>query len=144
MAASGATEVREDGEWLAELASQDHIVLEVQRFGRTRPGRLEFLRTESQRPAGRVSREQFRARLHHVLAERFPDATIDSLTTFPHLEHSFSGVYVRGRMREGATVWALLAVPPEEGATAVERALSFGILWLHWVRTRNERRGSRD
>jgi hypothetical protein len=78
MAASGSTEVREDGEWLAELAalhcelhrdgknplvhlwsaendltrrilrvreqSQDRIVLEVRRFGRAKPGRLEFLR----------------------------------------------------------------------------------------------------
>jgi hypothetical protein len=86
MAASGSTEVREDAEWLAELAalhcelhrngknplvhlwsaennltrrilrvheqSQDRIVLEVRRFGRTKPGRLEVLRTNSPRGAG--------------------------------------------------------------------------------------------
>ena len=84
MAASGSAEVREDGEWLAELAalhcelrhegknplvhlwsdernltrrilrvreqSPDRIVLEVRRFGRAKPGRLEFLRTDSPRP----------------------------------------------------------------------------------------------
>src|SRR5271154_1908399 len=136
MAASGSAEVREDGEWLGELAalhcelrregksplvhlwsgernltrrvlrvreqSQDRIVLEVQRFGRAKPGRLEFLRTDSPRAAGRITREQFRGRLRRILAERFPDATIESLTASPDLEHSFSGVYVRGCMHEGS------------------------------------------
>lgn len=108
LAASGCVEVREDGQWLAELASlqceinrkgnqalvhlwsdernltrrvlrvkeraEDRIVLEVQRFGRAKPGRLEFLRTDSPRAAGRVTREQFRARFERILKERFPDA----------------------------------------------------------------------
>ena len=109
MAASGCVEVREDGEWLAELATlhfelrvarkrsrsficgpmrrnltrrvlrvkeqrRDRIVLEVQRFGRAKPGRLEFLRTDSPRAAGRITREQFRARFERILADRFPDA----------------------------------------------------------------------
>src|SRR5271167_3377349 len=125
MAASGNAEVREDGEWLAELAalhcelqrdgksplvhlwsaennltrrilrvreqSPDRIVLEVRRFGRAKPGRLEFLRTNSPRAAGRITREQFRARLRRMLAERFPDATIGQLSGAPDLEHSFSG-----------------------------------------------------
>ena len=174
MVASGTTEVREDGEWLAELAalhcelhsrgktplvhlwsaernltrrilrvreaSQDRIVLEVHRFGRAKPGRLEFLRTDSPRPAGRVTREQFRARFQRFLAERFPDATIESLTTSPDLEHSFSGVYVRGRMHEGSREWAVLAASPGEGAAAIEGILAFGILWLDWTRNHAERR----
>lgn len=173
MAASGSTEVREDGEWLAELAglhcelhnqgknalvhlwsdernltrrvvrireqSQDRIVLDVRRFGRAKPGRLEFLRTESPRPAGRASRERFRARLRRILAERFPDATIDLLTVAPDLEHSFSGLYIRGRMREASHAWAVLAVAPGENAAAIEGALAFGILWLDWTRSHSER-----
>ena len=47
-------------------------MLEVRRFGRAKPGRLEFLRTDSPRAAGRITREQFRARLRRILAERFP------------------------------------------------------------------------
>jgi len=173
MVESGSTEVREDGEWLAELVelrcelreqgtgalvhlwsdernltrrvlrirerSDDRIVLEVQRFGRAKPGRLEFLRTESSRPAGRISRERFRARLRRILAERFPDATIDPLTAAPDLEHSFSGVYVRGRMRETSHAWAVLAVSPDEASAAVEGALAFGLLWLDWTRSHSER-----
>jgi len=172
IASSGAAEVREDGEWLAELTalryelrhegkiplvhlwsgernltrrvlrvreqSQDRIVLEVQRFGHAKPGRLEFLRTDSPRPPGRVTREQFRARFQRILAERFPDAIIDSLSASPDLEHSFSGLYVRGRMREGARMWAVLAVSPAENAAAIEGILTFAILWLEWTRNHSE------
>lgn len=174
LAASGSVEVREDGEWLAELAalhcelhhqgktslvhlwsdernltrrvlrvrerSEDQIVLEVQRFGRTKPGRLEFLRTDSRRSPGRISREQFRARFYRILAEHFPDSTVDSLTVAPDLEHSFSGLYVRGQMHEGSRAWALMAASPSEDAAAIEGILAFGLLWLDWTRGRSERR----
>jgi hypothetical protein len=172
MAASGSTEVREDGEWLAELAalhcelhrdaknplvrlwsaennltrrilrireqSQDRIVLEVRRFGRAKPGRLEFLRTDSPRAAGRIMREQFRARLRRALAEHFPDATIESLTAAPDLEHSFSSVYARGRMHEGPRGWAVMAIAPGEGGAAIEGILTIGVLWLDWTRQHSE------
>jgi hypothetical protein len=164
LAASGSVEVREDGEWLAELATlhfelrverkdplvhlwsdernltrrvlrvrenaDDHIVLEVQRFGRAKPGRLEFLRTDSPRPAGRITREQFRARFARILAEKFPDAVVDSLTAAPDLENSFSGSYFRGIMNQGSHAWPLLAAVPSEDAATVENILAFGILWL--------------
>ena len=120
----GSVEVREDGEWLAELATlhfelrverknlllrlwsdvrnltrrvlrvkenaDDRFVLEVQHFGRAKPGRLEFLRTDSPRPAARITCEQFRARCAGILAETFPDAVVDSRTAAPDLENSFS------------------------------------------------------
>jgi hypothetical protein len=173
LASSGSAEVREDGEWFAEMAglrcalhgagksslvhlwsgernltrrilrvreqSPDRIVLEVHRFGRAKPGRLEFLRTDGPRAAGRVAREQFRARFQRILAERFPDATIDPLSVSPDLEHSLSGSYVRGRMREGARAWALLAAAPGESAAAVEGMLAFALIWLDWTRDHSDR-----
>jgi hypothetical protein len=117
----------------------DRIVLEVQRFGRSKPGRLEFLRTDSPRPAGRITREQFRARFNRILAERFPDAHSESLSAAPDLEHSFSGVYVRGRMRQGTREWAFLAASPTENAAAIDGILAFGLLWLDWTRGRSEK-----
>lgn len=116
------------------------IVLEVQRFGRATPGRLEFVRTDSPRPEGRITREEFRARLSRFLAERFPDATIDSLTSAPDLEHSFSGVYARGRMHEGSREHAVIAVASAETLAATEGVLTFGILWLDWTRGHAEKR----
>jgi hypothetical protein len=173
MTASGPAEVREDGEWLAELAgvhcelrtqgknsllhlwseersvtrrllrvceqSQDRIVLEVQRFGRAKPGRMEFLRTDSRRSAARITREQFRVRFCRILSERFPDARIDPLTAAPDLQRSFSSWYARGRMREGVRAYAVMALPPGESAAALESILAFGILWLDWTRSRAER-----
>jgi hypothetical protein len=174
MASSGCTEVREDGEWLAELATlrcelrpsgknslvhlwsdrsnltrqvlfvreqtDDRIVLEVRRFGRAKPGRLEFVRTDSPRAGARVTREQFRARLQRVLAEQFPDAVVDSLSASPDLEHSLSGVYVRGRMHESSRAWAVMAIGPGESAAAVEGILTAGILWLDCTRARVQSR----
>jgi hypothetical protein len=174
MSASGSVEVREDGEWLAELAnlhcdlrcegksalvhlwsdernltrrvvrvkerSDDRVLLEVQRFGNAKPGRLEFVRTDAPRSAGRVTREQFRARFQRILAESFPDAAIESLSVAPDLEHSFSGLYVRGLMREGERGWAFLSVSPYENAAVIDGILAYGILWLDWEREHATRR----
>jgi hypothetical protein len=117
----------------------DRIVLEVHRLGRSKPGRLEFLRTDSPRPAGRITREQFRARFDRILAERFPDARSESLSAAADLEHSFSGMYVRGRMRERTREWAFLAASPSESAVAIDGMLAFGLLWLDWTRSHSEK-----
>ncbi|MGH9733325.1 MAG: hypothetical protein ACRD8A_01885 [Candidatus Acidiferrales bacterium] len=116
------------------------IVLEVQRFGRSNAARLEFVRTDSQRPGARIGREEFRTRFSRFLAERFPDATIDSLTAAPDLEHSFSGVYVRGRMHEGSSEHAIIAVCASESPGVLEGVLTFGLLWLDWTRAHAQRR----
>ncbi|MGH9715198.1 MAG: hypothetical protein ACRD4R_00480 [Candidatus Acidiferrales bacterium] len=170
MAASGQVEVREDGEWLAELAglhcelrsqgknslvhlwsdersvtrrvlcvreqSEDRIILEVQRFGRAKPGRIEFLRADSPRSAARITREQFRSRFRRILSERFPDAHIGSLTASPDLQRSFSGWYARGLMREGSRAHAVMAIAPGESTAALEAMLAYGIIWLDWTRSR--------
>ena len=118
----------------------DRIVLEVQRFGRASPARLELARSSGARTKGRVTREQFRGRFARFLAEKFPDATVESLTAAPDLENSFSGLYVRGKMREGERTLAFLGVSPEENAAAVDGILAFGLLWLDWTRSHAERR----
>jgi hypothetical protein len=120
--------------------SSDRLVLEVQRFGKSAPGRLEFLRASGSRTKGRISREQFRARFRRLLAEKFPDAQIDSLTAAPDLERSFSGLYVRGKMHEGSRSHAFLAVSPGENSTAIDGILGFGLLWLDWTRSHADRR----
>ncbi len=173
MAASGPAEVREDGEWLAELAglhcelrsqgknslvhlwssersvtrrllrireqTEGRIVLEVQRFGRTRPSHIEFLRTDVPRSPGRITREQFRARFQRILSESFPDAQIDPLTAAPDLRRSLSSWYARGRMRESGRAYAVLAIAPGENTAALEAMLAHGIIWLDWMRSRAER-----
>ena len=73
---------------VAEL-SADRVVLEVQRFGRSKPDTLEFTSADWAPPAARQARAKFRNQFRQLLSEQFPDERIDSLTTSPDLEHSF-------------------------------------------------------
>jgi hypothetical protein len=115
------------------------LVLEVQRFGKSKPGRLEFMIGAGQ-PAGRISREKFRTRFRRLLAEQFPDEQVESLTSAPDLEHSFSGSYTRGVTRRGQRAWAVLCVSSAEAVPTIDAALTFGLLWLDWTRGHAGRR----
>jgi hypothetical protein len=120
--------------------TEEKSILKVHRFGKKMAGRLEFIWRDDTRPPGRIAREQFSARFRRVLAEEFPDAAADSLSSAQDLKNSFSGLYVRGTMHEGTRAWALLAAGPTEIAS-VEKMLSFGFLWLDWCRNHSAKRG---
>src|SRR5271170_7119592 len=59
--------------------SENRLALSVERFGRLKPDRLEFIRREFQREARELSRMEFSERLRTILAQQFPDETVDSL-----------------------------------------------------------------
>jgi hypothetical protein len=67
------------------IAITDHsdalVVLAVERFGRSRPGRLEFLRIKFEPSARELSREESCERLKGILACQFPDETVSPPTT---------------------------------------------------------------
>jgi hypothetical protein len=125
------------------LAITDHsdvrLALAVERFGRSRPDRLEFIRLEFERDARVVSRESFAEYLKTFLAEKFPDEFLQSLSVSADLEHSLSGNYARGLLRCGSAVTAVLAVPDGESVDSVENSLTFGLLWLDRARNANHR-----
>src|SRR5258708_15439682 len=125
------------------LAIRDHseqrLALAVDGFGRSKPDRLEFIRREFERGARELSREEFRDRLSHLLAEQFPDETLESLVTSPDLEHSLSGNYARGLFRRGSAHVAVLAVPAGESSDATDNSLTFALIWLRRVRESNFR-----
>lgn len=114
--------------------SDERLLLAVQRFGRPKPHRLEFLRLEYASSQQEFSREEFRDRLAGVLAHRFPDETPESLSVAADLEHSLSGCYVRGLMRQAKRAWAILAVSESESPAVQENILTFGLLWLDLAR----------
>src|SRR5215510_13762698 len=91
---------------------------------------MEFVRREFERGSREISREEFREQLTHILAEQFPDETVESLTISPDLEHSLSGSYVRGLLRSGSMRRAVLAVPSGESSDTVDNCLTFALLWL--------------
>src|SRR6202158_29791 len=125
----------------------DHLLLEIERFGRAKPGRLELRARKSQRGLGRLTREKFLERFRQLLAEQFPDEDVYSLTASPDLEHSFSSKYPRGVMGRGQRAAAVLGVSPQDDTATVDAALTFGLLWLAWTRehsSRGVRRSSRQ
>ena len=119
--------------------SPSRLVLSVQRFGRAKPDRLEFLRLEFASSPRALTREQFCECLGHLLAQQFPDEKLDSLTIAADLEHSLSGKFARGVLSRGSAHRAVLAVPDGEPAGAAEEALTFALLWLERVRQTNRR-----
>jgi hypothetical protein len=114
--------------------SEERIALAVERFGRPRPERMEMVRLNFQRGAKEISREGFCEAMRRILAEQFPDETVEKLSVAADLEHSLSRVYARGVSRHGATRCAFLAVPDGETADAVESSLTYALLWLERAR----------
>ena len=127
------------------LAITDHsdqrLALAVERFGRAKPDRLEFIRLEFERTMRDLSRGAFCDFRGHLLAEQFPDESLESLTASPDLEHSISGNYARALLRRGSSQIAVFAVPDGESADTVESSLTFALLWLDHARN-SHRRGN--
>jgi len=119
--------------------SDSRLVLAVERFGRSRPDRLEFVRIEFERSARELSREEFCERLKGLLASQFPDETVESATIPADLEHSLSGNYVRGLSKRGSRYEAFLAMPDGESQDTVNNSLTFALLWLDRLRHGNQR-----
>lgn len=117
-------------------SADDRIRIEVERFGSKGPGRLEITRREIPRPHYRIERENFAERFALLLRQQFPDETVESITVAPDLEHSLSGSYARGWMRCGQQAWAFLGAGPSETTATIDAALTFGLVWLDWLRTR--------
>jgi hypothetical protein len=117
-------------------ATGQRLRLEVERFGPKGAGRLEITRREQPRPRFRIERENFAERFALLLRQQFPDETVESLTVAPDLEHSLSGSYARCWMRRGNQAWAVLGAAPSETAATIDAALTFGLIWLDWLRTR--------
>ena len=128
---------------LRVLAITDHserrLALAVERFGRSKPDRLEFIRRDFRRSASELSRGEFRDRLARLLAEQFPDEALESLTVPTDLEHSLSGNYARGLLRRASASVALLAVPDGESRDTAEGSLTFALLWLTRARQAGQR-----
>jgi hypothetical protein len=121
--------------------SEERLALAVECFGRSKPGRLEFVRTSFERSFRQLSREEFCSYLSRILAEQFPDESLEFLSVSPDLEHSLSGNYARGLLRRGSVYTAVLGVPGGDSSDKVENSLTFALLWVERAR-QSARRGS--
>lgn len=130
-----------------ETERRGRLDLAVEHFGR-RSGRLTLVdlddpaNRDADRAGARLKyREQFRRALHR----QFPDWRIVELSTEQDLHHSLSPCYPRAFLRKGSAGLAAIGAPA--GAMAGERPdgrspngiLSFGLIWLDYLRRRETR-----
>jgi len=110
--------------------------LQALRFGQSQPNLLEIC-ADRDRRAGtlkRAARARYQSLLERVLRREYPGFRLEHLSGSPDLEHSFSPVYTRGLLRAGQSAFAVLGVNAEETQSAVDAALTFGILWMDYQR----------
>jgi hypothetical protein len=110
----------------------------VERFAR-REGQL-FLLDLARRPGAELGKRSvrlvFRERFRLFLRRQFPEWRLAELSSEPNLEASLSPNYPRAFLRYGKHGWAALGCPPEADPAG---ALSFGLIWLDYLRTREKR-----
>jgi hypothetical protein len=114
------------------------LELAIEKFGR-KEGRLllvDLARPAAQDWSRRGVRMVFRERFRRMLQREFPGWRIAALSAEPDLEHSLSPVYPRALLTEGRRAIAAIACPPEDGDAG---ALSFGLIWLDYLRRREQR-----
>ncbi len=115
------------------------LELEIARFGGrigtlTLVDLIEPINYDSSRKTTRLRyRERFRESLHR----QFRDWRIIELSTEADLHHSLSPAYPRALLRKGTSGFA--AIGAGEDAVSPDAALSFGLIWLDYLRTREKR-----
>ena len=123
---------------IADTAS-GRLELVVERFAR-KPGQLFLLdlaRPAAHDAARRSTRLVFREQFRQFLGREFAGWKIAELTTEPNLEHSLSPAYPRAMLTEGQRAKAAIAAPPGGDTAGI---LSFGLIWLDYLRRRERRR----
>jgi hypothetical protein len=112
---------------------KDHTLrLTVLRFGQAHTSLMEICADRDRRTGAmkRSVRTRYRQVLERVLQRDYPGFRTEHFSGSPDLEHSFSPVYTRGVLRAGQTAFAVLGVNAEETQSAVDAALTFGIVWM--------------
>jgi len=116
----------------------------VERFGCSRPDRLEFVRVSVERSARELDRDDFYRWIAASCAKEFPDDTVDSSSIHQDLAHSLSGNYARGILRSGSARWAAIAANEHEATTRAGRFLTLALLWFDRLRESHGKVPPRD
>lgn len=120
----------------------DVLRLSVQRFGQSRPAKLEICRERDHRTpsARKAARAAYQRRLGRVLERSFPDLKVERLSSAMDLERSFGPIYCRGMLRRGRSAFAVLGVNAQETQPSIDASLTFALLWLDHYRQREAAR----
>ncbi|MCU1339132.1 MAG: hypothetical protein JWO19_4713 [Bryobacterales bacterium] len=115
------------------------LELEVEHFGgRTGALLLIDLAQASNTPTARHgARLKYRERFRMSLRRQYSDWKLVELSTEPDLHNSLSPAYPRALLRRGTQ--AIAAIGVAEDAPDVDGVLSFGLIWLDYLRRRETR-----
>ena len=122
--------------------SAGRMELRFQKFGKGAPGVLivSDSRAAQERLERRGERLRYAQQFRRILAQQFPQWKAEEISSEPDLQRSFSGLYTRCVLSRGQQVWAAIGVGEQEDATAADGVLTYGIIWLDWLRRREKRR----
>ncbi|MGH9788553.1 MAG: hypothetical protein ACRD4U_07625 [Candidatus Acidiferrales bacterium] len=125
---------------IAEETSE-RLVVEVERFGGRRPGKLVVAAPRRRAPSEReraAARRQFSAWFRRLLERQFPRARLEALSTAADLKRSFSGLYTRALLVEagGRDWWAVMGASGGEDSATADGLLTYALIWLDWNRRR--------
>jgi len=121
------------------------LVVEVERFGSRRPGKLVVAAARRRAPSDReraAGRRQFAAWFRRLLERQFPRARLEALSAAADLKRSFSGLYTRALLAEpgGRDWWAVMGVGGGEDSAAVDGLLAYALIWFDSNRRRHPER----
>jgi hypothetical protein len=118
--------------------NRDALKLQVQRFGQSKPAKMEIVADRDRRTpsARKAARDAYGRLLRRVLERHYPGWTVDRLTGERDLERSFGPVYTRGVVKQGTSAFAVMGVNAQESQASIDAMLTFGILWLDLCRER--------
>ena len=115
------------------------LELEVERFGGHTGSLLliDLAHPSNNAVARRGDRLKYRERFRMSLRRQFSDWKLVELSTEPDLHHSLSPAYPRAFLRRGTQ--AIAAIGAAEDAQDPDAVLSFGLIWLDYLRRRETR-----
>lgn len=122
-----------------ESTRRARLELIVERFGGKR-GTLTLLDLAdpvNRHADRRGARLKYREHFRRSLRRQFPDWRLAELSTEQDLHHSLSPSYARALLRKGTA--GLAAIGAAGAAPSPEGALSFGLIWLDYLRQREKR-----
>ena len=116
--------------------------LRFQKFGKGPPGTLVLSdsRAAPEQMARRSQRIRYAQMLRRILGQLFPEWKVEELSVEPGREHSVSGRYARAVLRRGQQAWAVIGSGEQQDASAADGILTYGLIWLDWLRRREPER----
>src|SRR5262249_28252105 len=90
-----------------------------------------------EREAGRLG---FRERFRRILSRQFGGWEAAQISSSADLEHSLSPAYARALLTRGQSAFAAIGVESGADPAACDHILSFGLIWLEYLRAREKRR----